>query len=234
MGRRLRRIVSAALGCAALLAASVLVAPSSQAANNDQSQSIYKYWVSYSPALGTCARYSLTGTMKFRSTYTPAKTSYPTYPKSYMVSNAKLVNPVLRVNTYAYSSSAGCTLTKKSVSSIRFAQHWGGYGCSFNPSVSVGVPWAVGVSFWPNCGTKYQAKRSSSFGSGSTFTQNNYNNGNPIATWAGSLAFRTNSPPPDPCLSVFIDSRLVRGTSDDSYGSGEVSAQKVCLDAVYR
>jgi hypothetical protein len=230
----MRRFMSVVVGCVALLATSVVVAPSSQAANNDQTQSVYRYWVSYSPALGTCARYSLTATIKFRSTYSPAKTSYPTTPKSYMVSNAKLYNPVLRVNTYAYSAANGCTLTKKNLTKITFAQHWGGHGCSFNPSISVGVPWAVGVSFWPSCGTKYQAKRSSSFGSGSTFTQNNSNNGNPIATWSGSLAFRTNTPPPDPCLSVFIDSKIVRGTADDSYGSGEVSAQKVCLDAVYK
>lgn len=212
----------------------VSAAAPSQAANNDQTQSVAKSWTSYSPALGVCARYNLSATMKFRSTYSPAQTTYPTKPAGYMVSNARLYNPVLSVKTYSYSSSGGCSTTAKSVSKITFTQHWGGHACSFNPSVSVSVPWGVGVSFWPSCGTKNQARSTSSFGSGTSFTQNNYNNGSPVATWSGSLAFRTTTKPPNPCLSVFVDSKITRGTSDDAYGGSEVSSKSVCLAAVYK
>src|SRR5687768_3592747 len=94
-GGEMRRLLAGIVGCLAVTASGVAVAPSAQAASYTQTQSVYRTWLSTAPALGVCARYTLNATMTFVTTYTPPRTTYPTKPSGYMVSGAKLFNPVL-------------------------------------------------------------------------------------------------------------------------------------------
>jgi hypothetical protein len=93
-------------------------------------------------------------------------------PPTITFEKIKLTDPVLTASVSYLKKNGECG-SRDSLSRIIMAQHWTGYACSFNPSVSVSVPWGVSVSGWPNCGSRSQASFTSNYRRGPFYKQSN-------------------------------------------------------------
>lgn len=138
--------------------------------------------------------------------------------------NQKLESPELSIGITVLKSGSVCKGSAKA-SKAHLKQDWAGYGCSFNPSISVALPWGIGVSGWPNCASRIQAGyRSDPSGSYSTYHQ--YNSGSPASYGDFELPFTITS---QPCYGVYPTITVYFGNSSDSYGAGDTQAKEVCL-----
>ena len=69
--------------------------------------------------------------------------------------NLRVVTPTLAAQTYKYDpGSHACTSRRQRVSQFHFSEHYAGFACDWNPSISISAPWGVGLSFWPSCANK--------------------------------------------------------------------------------
>lgn len=71
----------------------------------------------------------------------------------YNIEKVNLGTIKITVDTFKRSGSS-CTTERKNFKRITINTHARGYSCDFNPSISLGAPWAAAVSFWPSCGDK--------------------------------------------------------------------------------
>lgn len=71
--------------------------------------------------------------------------------KRYM-DHVSISTPSLTIDGYRPSGST-CTTTRKSWSQATLKLRSRGYSCSFNPSISVSVPWGISAQAWPSCGS---------------------------------------------------------------------------------
>lgn len=138
--------------------------------------------------------------------------------------NQKLNSPEIAAHVEVYKHGkcgAAAKLTK-----LKLGQHWTGYACSFNPSLSVSYPWGISVSGWPSCGNRSQATYDTTYGVRSTnYTQ--YNSGSPTAI--GDYYDPEDVYPP-PCYGVFASAEAYVGSSSDSYGASNIAhSGEVCL-----
>src|SRR5262249_56321815 len=85
--------------------------------------------------------------------------------------NQKLTAPKLTADVHTYGG--GSCIGPSTVTKLSMTQYWTGYACSFNPSLSVSVPWGISFGGWPSCSDRNRAHHASSYGSGAAFTQNN-------------------------------------------------------------
>jgi|HubBroStandDraft_1064217.scaffolds.fasta_scaffold07220_5 hypothetical protein len=173
--------------------------------------------------LPVCVKLTATGDITYTTTYTARGRA-----ASVTWTDQKVNDPTLKVVTFNHR----CT-KHRSVQRIVISQHWTGYECSFNPSISVDVSvtgLSVSVSAWPSCGERNQAIYTTSYGRGWHHTQ--YNGGSPIGfgdytdpvTGVGLLF-------PPPCYGVYPSTVFYYGGNSDSYGAGNIHASgKVCLN----
>ena len=80
-----------------------------------------------------------------------------------------LINPKATLKTYTKCSNG----TAKSVSKASIDQIWYDWKCKTSVSVFVGIPWQAGIGATRSCGSTKRAHRSTGYGKGSSFTQNN-------------------------------------------------------------
>jgi hypothetical protein len=137
----------------------------------------------------------------------------------------KLTNPTITAKVYRRSKgrcTARATLTK-----IKLGQYWTGYSCSYNPSLSVSVPWAVSFAAWPSCGNRNQAGYTTTYGKikpDRPYVQGN--SGSPTI-FGDATKFAGDSPP---CYGVISSTVAYVGGSSDSYGaSNGTTSKQVCL-----
>jgi hypothetical protein len=172
-----------------------------------------RVWTFKSRPLRVCVAYRVIG----KITYTVNTTGHG----GWVWRNQKLNDPTLSANVWRYRLGK-CNSTHVKLSDIHFAQYWTGYSCSFNPSLGVGVPFAISLSGWPSCGNRITANYPDyNPSSQSVYKQNN--TGGVKVTFAEYVA---NTEKPGPCYGVYVSSRIRIGGSDDSFAS---SVGKVCL-----
>jgi hypothetical protein len=98
-------------------------------------------------------------------------------------------------------------------------QHWTGYACSYNPSISIGFPWAIGVGFWPSCGSRDQADYEHNY-TGTSSHYKMYNSGDPASFGTYySIGVPSRHPAP-PCYGFYVTASASKGQASDDYDSG--------------
>ena len=94
----------------------------------------------YSPHI--CVRWKLQGVINYRATYIEEHrtTSQPgTTVYGYAVDNVKMTYNSVIINTFRADGST-CTKERKKYSKLEITEKMRGYGCDFNPSISIGAP----------------------------------------------------------------------------------------------
>jgi hypothetical protein len=222
------------LAAAGLLAATALAAPTASAAVAAHSPQVAQVqlgkwkkdysisWTWKSPDLHLCLKFKVYGNITYKTYETITTKSASIWWK-----DQKLNDPTMTVVV----ENAGCK-RQVSVSSISIAQHWTGYSCSFNPSLSLGVGAdgvGIGISGWPSCGTRKQAIYHSHYGRGAHHTQ--FNSGSPTAFGDySSLVSGVGLVKPPPCYGVYPSATVNYHGNSDSFNSGNLSRSgKVCL-----
>ncbi|WP_433018272.1 hypothetical protein [Kribbella sp. CA-294648] len=216
--RKFRRSVVAGSAALAMVAVGI-VTPTAAFANtskpNVDSFTISK-WLAF-PELMLCLKYSVTGTMTYKAVrYGPIEGYI-----DYHLENLQVTAPKLTVTAYRYdSASHGCTRKSTTWLKLQVQHAYKGYGCSFNPSISVQFPFAVGVGFWPSCGEKKLGQWTSDYGAAGNWTQ--YNSSARIHFAQQSWYQSQTSPLPKPsCYGVMVRYHVyVRGI-DDTKDTGQ-------------
>ena len=207
------RIFSSLLLTGGLFAGFAVTAGPASAAQNE-AQSFNVYWNFNAVHINRCIRFRVKGDI----TYT-----YGTAGRSWEWSNIKLNDPVLTAYVYPYNR---CGSGSATTTSIEMAQEWTGYSCSFNPSVSVSVPWGIAFGGWPDCSNRNQAGDDTSYSDTST----NYLQGNSGDPADFPIYEEDNSPTAAPCYGVYTSGTGWVNNHSDSYDAANSSgAQRVCL-----
>jgi hypothetical protein len=177
-------------------------------------------WTFVSHELNVCAVFNATGKITY------ALWLVGQYKESYYLwSGQTLKNPTLSLHVDVYNPHSKRCGGKKSATKVRIGQHWSGYSCSFNPTISAAYPWGVAVSGWPSCSNRSQAEYTTSYGKGSAYHQ--YNSGSPASfgNYSGMPAEFDY-----PCYGVFASGVLWEGNTSDSYAAADVHhTGSVCL-----
>lgn len=178
-----------------------------------------KTWTFKSPHLHRCVFIKASGRINYTLVDQPGKPV-----STFTWKNQVLRDPSLTIRITGRSKSGKCTGPAKLVK-VSMQQDWTGYSCSFNPSLSVSVPWGVSISAWPSCGNRNQAGfKSDPPGKLSHYSQ--FNNGSP----AGFANFQTSPQAgPGPCYGIYPTIVAYLTGTSDSYNAGNSKAQKVCL-----
>jgi hypothetical protein len=191
-----------------------------QAAAGSHTVTYSKSWTFKSVPLGRCVFITASGSVTYTtsSVFSGGHAGFTTY---YWKSQ-KLTAPKLTISTTAMGTKASC-LASATVTKATLDQHWAGYSCSFNPSISASVPWGISVSAWPGCSSRTQGHYSTTYSTtASTYTQNNTGSKLTFADW-NSLSSSA------PCYGVFPSIVIYSGSSSDSFGAGDGVSGQVCL-----
>ncbi len=220
---RLAVILFAALALTTSL--SVFTYDHAHAAGSCAGVSNLTYCVSFSPSwtfkspspskggVSRCVVYKVSGHIGYNTVLVSPKQNLGKW------TNITLINPVLTASVTSYNGST-CG-SAANLNAITLEQSWSGYACSFNPSISFGAPWSVGVSFWPSCGNRNLADHNYSNNSTSShYSQGNTGSNSHFGDFTGDAL---NS---KPCYGVFVDSSITVGSNGDNFTS---SAKEVCL-----
>jgi len=106
----------------------------------------------YNPNI--CVRWKYGGVINYRAMYQKYWGELvPEWLYRYTVDQVTVSDTTITLNGFAPNGSK-CTTKARNWNQLNLEQHARGYSCSFNPSVSVSVPWALSVSGWPHCGSK--------------------------------------------------------------------------------
>jgi hypothetical protein len=179
-------------------------------------------WTFVSHHLSECMVFRATGHMSYTLWYGTIG-----HAAEYFWTNQSLNDPTLNLKVYDYSSKFRDCAGRAYLIETTIAQHWSGYSCSFNPSITISGPWGVGVSGWPDCGNREQAHYAEPYhGKNWTFTQ--YNSGS--KSRFGNYSHLDTFAPP--CYGVFVSGDFKKAANvSDSFGEGNAGADshKVCL-----
>ncbi len=178
-----------------------------------------KYWTFKSRPLGICAVFSVKGTI----TYSVSLTGVGRIGLDYKYTSQHLNDSTLEADIHAYSG--GSCSGPATVTGMSMGQDWTGYGCSYNPSISISVPWAVSFGFWPSCGNRNQAEHHHHYGGTYTYYVQ-YNSGDKASFGTYNSYVGDGQRPHPPCYGVYVSGTPYEHNKSDSYASG---SQKVCL-----
>jgi hypothetical protein len=227
-----------ALTAAGMVAVAVLAAPTAGAAaatHNSRSpqytRELGKWKKDYSISwtwktrdLHLCVKFSVYGNFTYKTYET-----ITTHAAQVWWRYQKLNDPTMRVVV----ENSTCK-RKVSVGEVAIAQHWTGYSCDFNPSLSIGVGADgvdIGIAGWPSCGNRTQVIYHSHYPRGSQHTQ--FNSGSPTALGAYSdpvTGVGSGLLNPPPCYGVYPSATVYYRGNSDSFNSGNLAkAGKVCL-----
>ncbi len=216
---KLQRVKAAALIACTITAVSIPLPAAAQAATSkngpvvEHTKTYTSTWTFKDGPLRRCVIYTVTGSIKYDT-----QVLEPSGDIGW--TNQRLSpQPTLEASVHAYHGGR-CGGTAK-LYTISMGQHWSGYSCGFNPSISFAAPWGIGLNFWPSCGDKSQVGYTSDYGSGSSYTQ--YTNGVPPVTFGDYFAL----PGQNPCYGLYVSSQnYASNHTSDIYQS---SIDKLCL-----
>jgi hypothetical protein len=176
-------------------------------------------WTFKSKNIGICVVFTATG----KITYSVSYAANGKFQFRYTWSSQKLNDPTVEADVHAYAN--GSCIGPGLATGMELGQAWTGYACSYNPSLSVSVPWAVGVSFWPSCGNRNQAEYHHRY-SGTYSFYEQYNSGDPSSFGNYDSVIPIDGKPKPPCLGLYVYATAYEHNVSDSYDS---SAKEVCL-----
>jgi len=203
------------------LAGSVILGPANpaQAASLTHNMKVtyHNSWLFKSRAIHRCITFRTHGTIKYTAVVVPLRP--PIIEIKFK--NIRLVNPVITATVQWLRSNGSCG-AKKRLSKLSLGQHWAGYACGFNPSLSAGFPWGVSLSAaWPNCGNRRQAGYTSTYTKNSSFYKQS-NSGSPAHFGNVTIDHTQRAP----SFGVFSSAVAYVGSRSDSYGAGDGSSAK--------
>lgn len=173
-------------------------------------------WLFKSRSLRRCIRIRTHGTIA----YTAVKHPNPhDPPPTITFKNIRLTDPVITASVTRLLSSGKCGSSAR-LSKLSLGQHWTGYACSFNPSLSVSFPWGVSIGGWPNCGDRRQASYTTTYGRGSFYKQSN--SGSPTRFGDVTIEFQQRAP----SFGIFASVVAFVGTRSDSFGASNGSSAR--------
>jgi hypothetical protein len=232
--QRVVLVAAACAGAAVLLTAGLPAATAAPAISKPllhHAPQTGKFKVSYtrrwtwksSKLHGFCVKFTATGYFTYKVTET-----FTTKRAELHWVNQVLNDPTFKVQIYR----PNCR-TARVVSKVDIAQHWKGYGCSFNPSISISASApagiSVGISGWPSCGNKTQGIYGTNYGKGWHHTQ--YNTGSPMSFGEytdGLTGVGLVNPPP--CYGVYPSAIVYADGNSNSYGAANLhKSAQVCL-----
>lgn len=216
-------IAGAALGL--VLPMLVVSGPASAATvSGTQTTTFTKTFTFRAYDIARCVKFTVSGYIYYHTqVVTISKTT------TYTIVSPTVNAPHLTAAVSGLNTKTGACGSVTTLSKLDMAQHWSGYSCTFNPSISLGAG-IPSVSFWPTCGTRTQGVFSSSFGTAlSAYSQTGAN-----VTY-GSVS-RINAKPANPCYAVFVSAQPYLGGTSDIYGTDDGNsdaASSVCLSATW-
>lgn len=176
-------------------------------------------WTFKSKDIGICVTFTVTGSITYSVSYSPTGK----FEFTYTWSKQKLNNPTLQAVIHGYNGGR-CNKAAKATD-MDMGQNWTGYECSFNPSLSFSLPWAVSFGFWPSCSQRNQAEYHHFYpGTYSSYTQ--YNSGDPGGFGNYNSVIPIDGTPKPPCYGVYVSGTAYEKNKTDSYVSG---SKQVCL-----
>jgi hypothetical protein len=176
-------------------------------------------WTFKSRDIGICVTFTASGNV----TYTVSQSTAGRYQLEDIWTKQSLNNPTLKAVIHGYNGGR-CNSAAKATG-MDMGQDWTGYACSFNPSLSFSVPWAVSLGFWPSCQKRNRAEYHHHYpGTYSSYTQ--YNSGDPAGFGRYISAFNPGLSPAPPCYGVYVSGTAYKKNKTDSYVSG---SKQVCL-----
>jgi len=181
------------------------------AANAADSHGYSKLWVFKSSSLGVCMDFEVSGTITYDTSVTFVKGN-----PEYHWSDVTLVKPVLFAQVYALKNGACSTTLVNHTTHMIMTQEWAGYSCSFNPSVSFGLPFSVGIGGWPSCGNRERA----AYTFDAVVTHDNYLENNSGNQPLGDFSSEADS---GPCYAVYIAAQAYVGATSAAANSGSYS-----------
>ena len=201
-------------------------ASSASAATSPQATKLGNFKVSYkdswtfkSKDIGLCVTFTVSGNV----TYTVSQTIAGRYQLDDIWTSQRLNNPTLRAVIHGYNGGRCNTAAK--ATGMDMGQNWTGWSCTYNPSLSFSLPWAVSFGFWPSCKKRHQAEYHHYYpGTYATYTQ--YNSGDPGGFGEYQSTFNPGMKPTVPCYGVYVSGTAYKKNKTDSYVSG---SRRVCL-----
>ncbi|MFL6062767.1 MAG: hypothetical protein ACJ72E_16185 [Marmoricola sp.] len=142
-------------------------------------------------------------------------------------------NVTVKAPTITVASKSSCARTASSISRSKLEVTQGFYSdeCSANAGISAGFPWGVSVAPTYSCGSERVGSRSTSYGKGTIWTQNN--TGAPVVWKDHVFGGYYGSLYPWPCLDMRIAVTIYNGTSSDEVRWGDNESLKAlegCVD----
>jgi len=178
-----------------------------------------KYWTFKSRPLGICVAFSVKGNI----TYTVTETAVGRFGLDYRWSHQHLNNSTLEADIHTYGG--GSCIGPATATGMEMGQDWTGYACSFNPSISISIPWAISFGFWPSCGDRNQAEHHHFYG-GTYSYYVQYNTGDKASFGNYDSVIAATQKPTPPCYGVYVEGTAYERNTSDSYAGG---SQRVCL-----
>lgn len=175
-------------------------------------------WTFKTRALGICVIFSVRGYF----TYHVSLSSAGRVPE-YVWSRQTVHNPTLEADIHAYSG--GSCIGPAAATGMSMGQHWTGHSCSFNPSLSVSVPFAISFGFWPSCNNRNRANRNSHSGAHAGFYEQ-FNTGDPVHIGNYSAPIVPGQKVKPPCYGVYVNGTVHEQMKNDADVTG---AKEVCL-----
>jgi hypothetical protein len=215
----------------AILLANVAVATTASANSSKVNTDTFSVSSTYAfPNNYLCIKYTQSATITYKAVrYGPTAIDKM---MDYWIKDIKVSKIKVTYSLVSYDSVAhACTTKGVKWKRMEAAQHWKGYACSFNPQISVAVPFSVGVGFWPSCGSKKQATWKSTYDkanglAGPSQTQSTtgkvkYGDYHVVYQPASKPAPKTGS-----CYGSYITMHWYVGSADTSHN---FPAKKMCL-----
>lgn len=205
-----------ALLAAIALPVTLFLSSGTALASNNHTLNYSKAWLFKSKTMPICVQFEVKGNITY--TEVVGGGNHGTY---YTYSNIQVNDPTL-ITTVGHLLNGTCS-GQVAANKVDMLQAWSGYSCTFNPSISISVPWGISFSGWPSCGTRDQAEYSTSPVAHSyIFTQGN--SGNKVHF--GDYMASTTDPNAGPCYGVRASGTVYIGNKSDSFTSG---ADSVCI-----
>lgn len=118
---------------------------------------------------------------------------------------------------------------RMTVDKVVMTQAHRAYSCTYNPQLSVGFPWTVGVGFWPTCGSVTRAAASTTFDQRSSRFDQLYSSasiryGNQFV-WESRGAPPANPRQPSECYGASLGIDVIRRSSSNRI---EVDRARFC------
>jgi hypothetical protein len=176
-------------------------------------------WTFKSKDIGLCVTFTVSGDI----TYTVSQSAAGRFELDDAWTNQQLHDPTLKAVIHGYNGGRCDTSAK--ATGMDMGQNWTGYACSFNPSLSFSIPWAISFGFWPSCHKRNQAEYHHPYpGTYASYTM--YNSGDPAGFGEYQSTFNPGLKPTPPCYGVYVSGTAYKKNKSDSYVSG---SKRVCL-----